>query len=141
MDHSNDPVNELRRIRYGSGSAVPIAKINANPTSSSQLNTIYTFTGAGSYDPGGKLPLAYEWDFGDGAKQTTSIPTATHQYASAGKKTVRLVVKNGDAPPKVSSPALVDVFPGQRRACWVDHAHQPHCWRAITVSSRGHMAL
>jgi hypothetical protein len=36
----------------------------------------------------------YQWDFGDGAKQTTTSPTTLHSYPNIGTYTVTLVVKD-----------------------------------------------
>jgi PKD repeat protein len=50
------------------------------------------FDGSASRDPGGYTPLAYAWDFGDGATGTGATPT--HTYAAEGTYTVTLVVTN-----------------------------------------------
>ncbi|QRQ79986.1 LamG domain-containing protein [Glutamicibacter protophormiae] len=49
------------------------------------------FDASSSTDPDGSL-LDYAWDFGDGEQQSTSTEGITHQYASAGTYTVKLIV-------------------------------------------------
>lgn len=49
------------------------------------------FNGSGSTDPN-NLPLTYEWDFGDGT--TSSQPSPSHAYSTAGTYTVKLTVSD-----------------------------------------------
>ncbi|MHB8605511.1 MAG: PKD domain-containing protein [Thermoplasmatota archaeon] len=50
-----------------------------------------TADASGSYDPDGAV-VSWRFDWGDGASDTSASAVATHAYASAGNKTVRLVV-------------------------------------------------
>lgn len=50
-----------------------------------------TFDASESHDPDGSI-VSYEWDFGDGSKETTTSPTIQHSYSSAGTYTVTLTV-------------------------------------------------
>jgi PKD repeat protein len=54
---------------------------------------VATFSAAGSTDPGGGIST-YEWDLDGtaGFEQTTTVPTASHTYATAGPRTVRIRV-------------------------------------------------
>ena len=106
-------VHQLRRIRYDTASnAAPVANASVSPTSSTSLNTIFTFSAAGSYDPDNNTPLSYVWTFGDGASSVTTSLTVTHVYTSTGAKTVTLVVQDSGLPPRQSPPANLQVFPG-----------------------------
>jgi PKD repeat protein len=70
----------------------PTADI-APPTAAVHPNEVATFSAAGSADPGGGI-TKYEWDLDGtaGFEQTTTVPTATHTYATAGTRTVRVRV-------------------------------------------------
>lgn len=59
------------------------------------VNEIVTFSAEDSSDPDGDT-LTYQWDFGDGT--TSAGSTATHAYTSAGTKTVRVTVRDGELP-------------------------------------------
>lgn len=73
---------------------------------------MYTFSAAGSNDPDGNVPLAYNWDFGDGITTTTSAITTTHQYLAAGAQVVTLTVTDNGSAPLTSPPITLTVFPG-----------------------------
>ncbi len=105
-------VNELRRIRYApGGNQTPYAQAGVDPTGG-PLDTVYTFSAAGSGDPDGTLPLTYAWDFGDGLTTTTTALTTTHTYSLAGTTVVTLTVADNGAPPLTSTPITLTVFPG-----------------------------
>lgn len=72
--------------------AVPIAVINGLRNGCSNYHTAnvpVTFDGLSSRSEGGKI-VSYAWDFGDGS--TTTGPTVTHTYYSAGTYLVTLTV-------------------------------------------------
>ncbi|MDD5264150.1 MAG: PKD domain-containing protein [Candidatus Bipolaricaulis sp.] len=72
--------------------AVPIAVINGLRNGCSNYHTVnvpVTLDGLSSRSEGGKI-VRYEWSFGDGS--TTSGPTVTHTYYSAGTYLVTLTV-------------------------------------------------
>lgn len=108
---SDQRESELRRIRYApGGNQKPVAVASVTPLNG-VLSTVYTFSGAGSYDPDGNLPLVYRWDFGDGTPlQTTSNPTIQHIYSLPGVKNVTLTVT--DLLGLDSIPSTIKVFPG-----------------------------
>jgi glucose/arabinose dehydrogenase len=111
----NDNAGEIRRIRYqGSLNQKPTAQISANPPNG-PVSTSFTFSGAASSDPENGA-LTYHWDFGDGATQTTSTPTVSHVFSSAGAKTVTLTVSDDASPPLTSDPVTTQVFPGNTPA-------------------------
>lgn len=104
--------SEIRRIRYQPDvNQSPVGQISADPLNG-PLNTVYTFSAAGSYDPDNNQPLSYYWDFGDGTNQTTTIITATKTYNTPGAKTITLTVTDSGSPPLSSAPVTVQVFPG-----------------------------
>jgi glucose/arabinose dehydrogenase/PKD repeat protein len=87
---------EVRRIAYtGSTNRAPTAKVVANPTSGSSPLTV-DFDGSGSTDPdAGDTLRSYIWNFGDGSQtQTTTTPTTTHIYSTAGTYTASLRVED-----------------------------------------------
>lgn len=104
--------SEVRRIRYAPGAnQPPIGLISVNPQNG-PLNTPYTFSAAGSYDPDNNLPLSYNWDFGDGVLTTTASITVTHTYNLTETKTITLTVTDNGGPPMMSTPVTTTVFPG-----------------------------
>lgn len=107
------PDHRLRRIRYQPGlNQAPVAVISANPRGG-PLNTVFSFSAAGSYDPDGNLPLVYTWNFGDGTSVSGADKAAvTHTYASSGTYTVSLMVSDGAVPAGVSTPSTLKVYPG-----------------------------
>ncbi|WP_344668679.1 PQQ-dependent sugar dehydrogenase [Catenulispora yoronensis] len=71
-----------------------------------------SFDGSASADPKG-LALTYHWDFGDGATATTTTPTTSHTYTTAGKFTPKLTVTNsaGGSSPAASGAVRTDDAP------------------------------
>jgi subtilase family serine protease len=70
----------------------PTAAFSAPPTVTHGVNA--TFHASGSTDPfpGGTI-VKYVWKWGDGTTSTTTtVPSATHKYATAGSKSVKLTV-------------------------------------------------
>ncbi|MGH2354679.1 MAG: PQQ-dependent sugar dehydrogenase, partial [Chloroflexota bacterium] len=85
--------NELRRIRYVSGSNTPpTADASANPTSGLAPLAVQ-FSSVGSNDPNGD-PLDYTWNFGDGSA-TSALPNPQHTYSANGPYTATLTVDDG----------------------------------------------
>jgi subtilisin-like proprotein convertase family protein len=72
--------------------------------------TVVAFDAGGSLDPDHKLDH-YHWDFGDGAMQDTAGPTTTHSYATRGRRTATLTMK--DAGGVTLSTASLAVFADQ----------------------------
>jgi glucose/arabinose dehydrogenase len=100
--------NEVRSIAPVTGEQLPIADVAADPPYSSTLTI--NLDGSGSSDPDGDTPLTYIWNFGDGTTAETTTPTTPHTYATAGKYTVTLTVR--DSQGATSRPDTVEVFPG-----------------------------
>jgi PKD repeat protein len=69
----------------------PTASFTANPSNPTTGQAV-TFDGSTSKDVDGDTIATYKWTFGDGATATTSGPTTTHSYATAGTVTATLVV-------------------------------------------------
>lgn len=70
----------------------PVARLTAN-TTSTLIGVPVKLSAGGSRDPQG-LPLDYQWDFGDGKKETGS--DILHSYARAGDFRVTLTVTNSE---------------------------------------------
>jgi PKD repeat protein len=98
---------EVRRIYHTAANGVPTADLTASPTSGAAPLTV-NFNGSGSSDPEDD-PLTFLWDFGDGQTATTTIPTASHDYA-AGNYTASLRVR--DDKNATSSPDTVAIASG-----------------------------
>jgi glucose/arabinose dehydrogenase len=99
---------QVRRIAPDTGNRPPTADVAADPPYSSTL--AINFDGSGSSDPDGDTSLTYLWNFGDGTTTETTTPTTSHSYATAGKYTVTLRVR--DSRDAVSDPDMIEVFPG-----------------------------
>ena len=77
---------------------VGVTRTNAPPTASFTVNCTYlvcSFNAGASGDVDGNV-VSYAWDFGDGETDTTTGPTTTHTYGSAGSYTPALVVTDND---------------------------------------------
>lgn len=81
--------------------------------------TPVTFDGGASFDPdgaSGDFVASYSWDFGDGAKVTTSSPTVTHAYGFGNKVyTVTLVVRDKYRVASAGSTTTCDIKGGGRK--------------------------
>ncbi len=74
----------------------PTAVISATPDSGA-APLIVSFDGSGSASAGTTPGIRfYEWTFGDGYSETTTAPTVTHIYRSAGAYVAQLQVTNFD---------------------------------------------
>jgi len=71
------------------------------------LGTGATFDASTSSDPNKSAITKYSWNFGDGASETTTTPSAGHTFAAAGTYTVTLTVT--DALELTSAPATLTV--------------------------------
>ena len=81
---------EVRRLR--NVNVAPTAKVTAAPTSGPAPLSV-VFDGSGSSDVDGDA-LTYQWRFGDGATATTTSPITNHTYASAGRYSALLRVRD-----------------------------------------------
>jgi len=68
----------------------PTAAFSATPAPPGSPTS---FDASASSSPVGTI-ASYAWDFGDGKTQSTSSPTISHTYSSAGTYTVKLTVTN-----------------------------------------------
>jgi len=91
VDHLGGSV---RRLRYFTTNLPPTAVIDATPIGGPAPLTV-RFSGAGSTDPDpADSQLTYLWDFtSDGTVDATG-PTATHTYATVGRYTATLTVRD-----------------------------------------------
>ena len=102
-------------IRAGAGTArtsalTPVAKFAATPTSGAVPLTVrFTDTSTGS-------PIAWMWNFGDGATSTDQNPS--HMYRTAGKYTVKLLVTNSHGTNTLTRSDSITVNAPPPRAGW-----------------------
>jgi PKD repeat protein len=78
---------------------VPVTRHNADPTASFTTSCTFldcTFDANASGDSDGSI-TSYEWDYGDGATETTTGPSASHSYDPAGSYVVALEVTDNDS--------------------------------------------
>lgn len=83
------------------GPAANFTVTSAPPGSPSNFDAISSTVAFGSI-------AAYEWDFGDGSSLSTTTPTTTHVYASAGNYTASVTESDG-----LGTSASGEVFTGQ----------------------------
>ncbi len=55
------------------------------------------FDASASFNPNGATITHYSWDFGDGSKNSTTVPSISHRYDSAGSYRVILNVTDGSS--------------------------------------------
>ncbi len=96
---------EVRRVAYTQAPTASVS-VEGEPY---DATAPYEFTFDGSKSTGVGA-LRYAWDFGDGQTATTAEPTVSHTFAGATNRRVTLTVTDGSG--KTSSPATVDVYPG-----------------------------
>ncbi len=103
------PYSNIRQITVsiegGQQPVAPTADFTATPNPA-QVNQQVTFDGSASHDNDdvgcsragdpNKCIASYLWSFGDSMTQTTSVPTTTHSYATAGTYRVSLTVTDND---------------------------------------------
>jgi len=105
--------NKVARIDGPSSTnRAPTAVVTASPTYGATPLTV-AFDGSGSFDPdSGDHITRYLWSFGDGsAQETTTLPTITHTYTSAGSRTATLTVEDSRTPRKQGS-TMIGLQPG-----------------------------
>jgi glucose/arabinose dehydrogenase len=101
---------QIRRIDFtGTGNRAPTAAIAATPTTGA-TPLVVSFDGSASRDPDAGDTLSYRWDFGNGQTRTTSTPTTSFTYATAGRFTASLVV--ADQVGATSTPVTIVIQPG-----------------------------
>ncbi|GAB4305711.1 MAG: hypothetical protein Kow0097_04440 [Candidatus Bipolaricaulota bacterium] len=86
----------------------PVARFTISP-STVKVDQWLSFDASASFDPDGTI-VEYTWDFGDGNRQTTTAPEASHRYREVGAYTVTLVVKDdaGDLSDPEARPLVVE---------------------------------
>ncbi len=113
---------ELKRLVYTTGNRNPIASIGAMPMAGLTPLSV-SFSSVGSSDPNGD-PLAYSWNFGDGA--TSALANPTHAYSANGRynavltlsdvrggvdiKSVTITVGNQPPQANITSPASGSLY-------------------------------
>ncbi len=86
----------------------PTARITASP-SSGAVPLAVSFDGSTSSDPDAGDTLTYTWDFGDGSPaETTTGPTTTHTYTTAGSFTSTLTVRDNHGAASTVASARID---------------------------------
>ncbi len=101
---------QIRRIGYsGAVDRAPTARVTAAPRAG-RLPLRVAFDGRASADPDlGDTPT-WEWDFGDGATATTTVPQISHTYTVAATRTATLRVRDNRG--VLSEPATVPIGAG-----------------------------
>ncbi len=74
-----------------SAGAAPVASFTTSP-STAKVGDFVNFNASSSVAASGRTITSYSWDFGDGEQKTTTTPTTTHDFLSAGTFTVTLTV-------------------------------------------------
>lgn len=109
--------SHVKRLRWTPGNAPPLAVASASPTSGPAPLSV-RFSSEGSTDPDGD-PLAFAWDFGDGAVSTLESPehlypapgevtatlAVTDSWGASSQATVRVSVGNDPPVPEILEPA------------------------------------
>jgi LPXTG-motif cell wall-anchored protein len=75
--------------RYTPPNIPPVADIAVSPSTTGNLDTIFSFDGTGSIDPNGNI-VSWDWDFGDFSQDTGDM--VSHQYATRDDFIVELNV-------------------------------------------------
>ena len=103
--------SELRRIRYqAADSSPPLAQIAVSPSGAAPGQP-FTFSAAGSHDPGNHVPLTYEWNFGDGSVMSgTDLITVTHTYVSGPPKAMTATLTVVNSVDLASTPVTATVY-------------------------------
>lgn len=84
---------QIRRIAYtGTLNRAPTAAFSATPDNGPSPLTVQ-FDASASDDPDVD-PLIYDWNFGDGATQSTSTPVISHTYTGQANRSVTLTVRD-----------------------------------------------
>ena len=71
----------------------PKSKVTATPTSGAHPLAV-NFNGSGSTTASGQTITSYNWNFGDGTTDATTVPTDSHTFAAAGTYTAQLQVQD-----------------------------------------------
>jgi PKD repeat protein len=98
-----------KSITVSAASTKPVAAAVALPNPA-KVNTTVTFDASASRtSPDGRIER-YTWDFGDGTFTTTTGPTTTKVFTTAGNKTVKLFVTDsaGRVSDVVSIPVVIN---------------------------------
>jgi len=91
----------------------PIAGFTMSPATGIRAGEEVSFDANASHDPDPDGTVAeYQWNFGDGSVQSTSLPTVIHTFREPGQYTVTLIVKDNDGVPSAPDIRLVPVGRG-----------------------------
>jgi ABC-type transport system substrate-binding protein/PKD repeat protein len=93
----------------GTGSPT-VRAVSFSPSDPTTFSGDLAVLAASATDPAGLALTQYTWNWGDGtAATTTAIPTASHQYTSAGTFTAQVTVRNSNGVTSPTSSTLVPV--------------------------------
>lgn len=105
-----DGGGQVRRIDYSA--EYPSAALKADPNygdaDPAAPGSTINFDASASKDPQND-PLTYVWDFGDGSTDTTTGATTSHAYATPGKYTVTLTLRDSKG---FEDTETITVYPG-----------------------------
>jgi PKD repeat protein len=90
MDQYNRTASTTQTLDVAGGTA-PTASFLSSPAAPLIGDTV-NFNASASLAVPGRTIRSYAWDFGDGTLKTTTGPTTTHDFVTAGVFTVTLVV-------------------------------------------------
>jgi PKD repeat protein len=90
MDQYNRTASTTQTLDVAGGTA-PTASFLSSPAAPLVGDTV-NFNASASLAVPGRTIRSYAWDFGDGTLKTTTGPTTTHDFVTAGVFTVTLVV-------------------------------------------------
>lgn len=83
-----DSISQAVTVAGGATPTVALTFSPATPIIGQDVN----FNASGSIPAPGRTIRSYRWDFGDGSIRTTTSPTTSHDYESAGNYTVTLLI-------------------------------------------------
>jgi len=93
----------------GTGSPT-VRAVSFSPSDPTTFSGDLAVLAASATDPAGLALTQYTWNWGDGtAATTTTVPTASHQYTSAGTFTAQVTVRNSAGVTSPPSSTLVPV--------------------------------
>jgi len=125
LDNYLDPIYHTSEDGYFTNTFTPVADFTILPEvpEAKVVNQELTFDASASYDPLGRTPLTYTWNFSDGTPLVVeNDPITTHTYAQIGTYNVSLKVtadldsgsKSKILTIKIHNIAITDVTPTKR---------------------------
>jgi PKD domain len=93
-DLATPPIEQTLAVSVEHGHTRPTARFTVSPSTPAPGQKV-TFNAINSTDPEKATPLTYEWNFGDGTKQSVEGSSSVeHTYASAATYTATLIVRD-----------------------------------------------